>query len=355
MYVQFDYTLNESADLPRDPWYVENNLFGNPITNISSTQGLMKFSLTYSIPAGDTVTYNYNMPASNFVYANPSDIRLRNYLYQPVTNSALGPVVGQAIVTANQHNAVAIHFKSILSSTSSVSAGNFSVAVTKDGVTSQVGVSSLTIASTTVTLTILRTVMYGETVTCGYTRPAVGGLQDSEGNLAGSFSDQAVTNHVLPDTTAPILRSKFVPGNQANALQLVFNEFIDSTNIASPAHFTITVASSASTATQVDVAGTVVVVGHGTTVANGQSVTIAYTNPLTAGILQGSGNDATHAKLSLGSGTATVGASTKYITGITNANPGVVTSADHGFADGNVVSFANINGMIGLHGNTYKV
>lgn len=48
-------------------------------------------------------------------------------------------------------------------------------------------------------------------------------------------------------------------------------------------------------------------------------------------------------------------ASTKTATAITKANPAVVTSAGHGFSDGDTVIFANVLGMTQLNGNRYSV
>jgi hypothetical protein len=46
---------------------------------------------------------------------------------------------------------------------------------------------------------------------------------------------------------------------------------------------------------------------------------------------------------------------TKTITGISNANPGVVTSAGHGLATGTVIRFSGVVGMSQVNGNRYKV
>lgn len=45
----------------------------------------------------------------------------------------------------------------------------------------------------------------------------------------------------------------------------------------------------------------------------------------------------------------------KTITGITQANPGVVTAAAHGFSNGDKVIFFDIGGMVELNGNVYTV
>ena len=46
----------------------------------------------------------------------------------------------------------------------------------------------------------------------------------------------------------------------------------------------------------------------------------------------------------------------KTVSGVTKANPGVVTtSTDHGYTEGDFVTFTNIGGMTQLNGNVYKV
>jgi hypothetical protein len=45
----------------------------------------------------------------------------------------------------------------------------------------------------------------------------------------------------------------------------------------------------------------------------------------------------------------------KNITGVTNANPGVVTAATHGFSNGDWVYISGVGGTVGLNGNTYVV
>ena len=45
----------------------------------------------------------------------------------------------------------------------------------------------------------------------------------------------------------------------------------------------------------------------------------------------------------------------KTITGITNANPGVVTATSHGYSDGDFVILSSVAGMTEVNGITYKV
>lgn len=45
----------------------------------------------------------------------------------------------------------------------------------------------------------------------------------------------------------------------------------------------------------------------------------------------------------------------KVVTGVTNANPGVVTAVAHGYSDGDKVSFESVGGTTELNGNVYEV
>jgi len=62
-----------------------------------------------------------------------------------------------------------------------------------------------------------------------------------------------------------------------------------------------------------------------------------------------------HTSWTLSTPTLTTSAN-KTVSGVTKANPGVVTtSADHGYTEGDFVTFTNIGGMTQLNGNVYKV
>jgi hypothetical protein len=54
-------------------------------------------------------------------------------------------------------------------------------------------------------------------------------------------------------------------------------------------------------------------------------------------------------------GDGTTGASTGTITGVTNANPGVVTAPNHGLVSGQTVIINEVGGMTELNGNSYVI
>ena len=64
----------------------------------------------------------------------------------------------------------------------------------------------------------------------------------------------------------------------------------------------------------------------------------------------------THAQIFNNSGVVTSNGTTKYISGITQANPAVVTTTtDHGFTQGNTVTITDVKGMTEVNNNDYVV
>lgn len=60
-------------------------------------------------------------------------------------------------------------------------------------------------------------------------------------------------------------------------------------------------------------------------------------------------------KMDIVAGAPVSAAPTGSITGITNANPGVVTSASHGLSNGDKVKITSVGGMTEVNGNVYTV
>ncbi len=137
-------------------------------------------------------------------------------------------------------------------------------------------------------------------MTVGYTDPTVGtndvsAIQDAAGNDAATITTQAVTNNTLStDTTAPVFASAAVNGS---TLVLTYTEAntLDSTHLPAASFFTVSGGHSVTTVA-VDAAAKTVTLMLGTAVANGETVTVSYTDP-TAGndssaIQDAAGNDA---------------------------------------------------------------
>ena len=146
----------------------------------------------------------------------------------------------------------------------------------------------------TVTLTLDTPAEPGETVTVSYNAGAAGSpLQDTAGNDAASFTAATVQNSTA-DTEGPVLLSATVEGV---TMVLTFSDQsnLDTINRADPGTFTVSGGHTV-VAQGVDATAKTVTLQLATPVANGEAVTISYTDP-TAGndasaIQDVAGNDA---------------------------------------------------------------
>ncbi len=152
-------------------------------------------------------------------------------------------------------------------------------------------------SSKTVTLTLGSPVANTETVTVSYTDPTAGNdvnaIQDVTGNDAATITTQPVTNNTL-DTTPPVFANAAVNGS---TLVLNYTEAntLDTTNKPLPAAFTVSGGHNV-TGVALNAVSHTVTLTLGTAVANGETVTVSYTDP-TAGndvnaIQDVAGNDA---------------------------------------------------------------
>ena len=156
---------------------------------------------------------------------------------------------------------------------------------------------SVNAAAKTVTLTLGTAVANSETVTFSYTDPTAGNdvnaIQDVAGNDAATITTQPVTNNTL-DTIPPVFANAAVNGS---TLVLNYTEAntLDATNKPLPAAFTVSGGHNV-TGVALNAVSHTVTLTLGTAVANGETVTVSYTDP-TAGndvnaIQDAAGNDA---------------------------------------------------------------
>ena len=152
-------------------------------------------------------------------------------------------------------------------------------------------IPAVTIAGKVVTVTLIRAIWAGETVTVRYTANldiAPNRVRDEAGNNASDFSGQSVTNNAV-DTTKPALGSAAVNGT---SLRLNYNEPLDTGSTPATTDFTVSVAGTNQTPTGVAVSGQSVTLTLGTAATAGQTVTVTYTKPGTNPIQDLTGNDA---------------------------------------------------------------
>jgi uncharacterized repeat protein (TIGR02059 family) len=146
-------------------------------------------------------------------------------------------------------------------------------------------VSAVAVSGTKVILTLSSPVVYGNTVTVGYTKPSTSPLQTSAGGQAVTISAQPVTNKVaaVVTTPPPAPLPAYVSSAVANAaptkLDITFSLNLASIS-PSPSAFSVRVNStSVPLSSVVAISGTKVTLTLTSSIKNGDIVTVAYTKP----------------------------------------------------------------------------
>jgi uncharacterized repeat protein (TIGR02059 family) len=170
--------------------------------------------------------------------------------------------------------------------------------VTVDG--SAVDVSSVQVSSQasgmerpTSVLTLASPVLQGATVTVAYTAPDSARIGDLAGNLAESFTAQAVTNNStqVPDVTPPsLVLPPGVIASNGTELTLNFGETLAAVVPATSA-FTVTVDGSAVGVSSVANSDATSVLTLASAVSQGATVTVSYAAPESGGLQDAAGNE----------------------------------------------------------------
>ncbi|MCW5290265.1 hypothetical protein D5041_14790, partial [Verminephrobacter aporrectodeae subsp. tuberculatae] len=186
---------------------------------VDATAKTVTLRLSRSVDSGEAVTLGYTKPASgNNVLQDATGNDADSFTSQAVTNNSAAdttaPVLDSAAVSGRELVLSYTEVSSLgLDATHTASATAFAVS-SASGVA--IAVENVTVNATakTLTLHLNRDVDSTEAITLGYTRPTADPdvLQDAAGNDAANLTNQAVTNHSAPDTTAPVLRSTTVSG-----------------------------------------------------------------------------------------------------------------------------------------------
>ena len=199
----------------------------------------------------------------------------------PVTRDTRPPLLTQATVNGST---LVLTYNEALDGASVPAAGAF--VVTADG--SAITVNGVSVAGSTVTLTLAAAVEAGQTVTLDYTA-GTNSIQDAAGNDAATPPAQPVTNNTggTTDVTPPLLTGAAVNGS---TLVLTYNEPLDGASVPAAGAFAVTADGNAITVNGVSVGGSTVTLTLATAVEANQAVTLAYTagtNP----IQDAAGND----------------------------------------------------------------
>ena len=207
-------------------------------------------------------------------------VRYRFYGLSPVfrvgtASDATAPTLSTATVAGT---ALVLTYDEALDEDSVPPADAFTVTVAG----SSRDVDSVAISGMAVTLTLASAVTSGQTVTVGYTAPPSQPLQDTAGNDAADFSNQAI------DTTAPEFESAAVEGAE---LVVTFDEDLDEDSTPPAGAFPVNVAGSSRDVDSVAIDGATVTLTLAAAVTLGQTVTVGYTKPSSNPLQDAAGNE----------------------------------------------------------------
>ncbi|MCW8171411.1 hypothetical protein D8B22_20470, partial [Verminephrobacter aporrectodeae subsp. tuberculatae] len=239
-------------------------------------------TLSREVAGGEALDLDYIRPETGEnVIQDAAGNPAVSFWNQAVSNLVLDttvPVLGSAAVHGTELTLTYIDAGN-LDAEKTAAASAFAVSSAGNAALS---VSRVIVSGKTVTLTLSRAVDSSETLKLSYTRPATSEnvIQDAAGNDAASFTDQAVVNRV-PDTTAPVLGSATVNGDQ---LVLTYID-VGNLNVAKTAAAAAFAVSSAGNATisvnSVLVSGKTVTLTLSRAVASDETLNLSYTRPAT--------------------------------------------------------------------------
>ncbi|MCW8171025.1 hypothetical protein D8B22_18380 [Verminephrobacter aporrectodeae subsp. tuberculatae] len=267
---------------------------------VSATDKTVTLTLSRAVVQGEVVSVSYTKPATGNGVQDAAHNDAADFSSRAVTNNTPATPAAPADTTPPEFSSATVRDNQLVISyteantlDATVLAGNAGFTVNSTAGTA-ITVSSARVNATakTVTLTLSRTVVNGETVTVSYTKPTTGNaVQDAAHNNAADFSSRAVTN-TTPDTTPPVFSSATVTDNQ---LVISYTEAntLDATVLAGDAGFTVSsTAGTAITVSSASVNATTktVTLTLSRSVANGETVTVSYAKPATSNGVQ----DAAH-------------------------------------------------------------
>ena len=291
------YTEANTLDATNKPLPSAFTVSGHTVTlvTVNATSKTVTLTLGTAVTNGETVTVSYTDPTGGndtSVIQDAAGNDAATITTQAVTNNTpdtTAPLFASATVNGNT---LVLNYTE--ANTLDATNKPLPAAFTVSGHT--VTAVAVNAAAKTVTLTLGTAVASGETVTVSYTDPTAGNdtsaIQDAAGNDAATITSRAVTNNT-PDTIAPLFATAAVNGS---TLVLNYTEAntLDATNV--PALAAFTVSGHTVTAVAVNAALKTVTLTLGTAIANGETVTVSYTDPTggndTSDIQDAAGNDA---------------------------------------------------------------
>jgi uncharacterized repeat protein (TIGR02059 family) len=181
------------------------------VSSISISGTKVMLTIASPVVNGNVVTVSYIKPATNPIQTS-SGGQAASFTAQSVTNNVAAAVLIPVYTSSSVANAT----PSVLEMTYNSSLANIVPATSAFTVMVNSAariVSSISISGTKVSLTLASPVVYGNTVTVAYTKPATNPIQTSSGGQAASISTQSVVNNCTPSTNQPPVISISSPVN----------------------------------------------------------------------------------------------------------------------------------------------
>ena len=184
----YDEALDETSEPSTSAYTVTVDGAALEVSSVDVTGTKVTLTLASAVQAGQTVTVSYAVPATNPVQ-DPGGTDAAALTDQAVTNNtaAVAPMLSTAVVDGI---VLVLTYDEALDEASEPAASAYTVTV--DG--AALGVSSVDVTGTQVTLMLASAVQADQTVTVSYAVPATNPVQDVGGTGAGALTNQAVTN-----------------------------------------------------------------------------------------------------------------------------------------------------------------
>lgn len=184
---------------PTSAFSVTVNGSARSVNSVSISGTKVLLILASPIAYGDVVTITYSKPASNPLQT-VSGGQAASFTAKSVTNNVAAVI--PVYVSSGVENATPARIDLTFNLTLAniiPTAATFNVMVNGSART----VSSVSVSGTKVLLTLSSPVVYGNTVTVAYTKPASNPLQTAAGGQVVSFTAQSVTNNVAAINQPP--------------------------------------------------------------------------------------------------------------------------------------------------------
>ena len=196
-----------------------------------------------------------------------------------VNDDSTIPVLKSAVVNGST---LTLNYNEALDTGSTPATTDFTVSVAGTNQTP----TNVAVAGKRVTVTLGTAATAGQAVTVTYTA-GTNPIRDLAPINAADLSGESVIN-ITGDATVPTFSSATVNGTE---VVVTFGEALDTTSVPATTDFTVTVAGTDQTPTNVEVSGSAVTLTLGTAATDGQAVTVTYTKG-TNPIRDWAGNDA---------------------------------------------------------------